>query len=197
MTKHKMILRFFLFEVERQCTFSLMAADDLKEALQAMEVTTEKTDEPFVYRIELMDRLWYSVQALLVAAGNISKLLWPSKKLQAERGAKLRATLSVDENSILKPRTLRNHFEHFDERLEQWATSSKHGHFLDSNVGPSGMKLVSGVDNEPGDYLRNFDTTNFAVTFRGDVYELRPLIGAISDLWEKVNRTTKRRRKGG
>ncbi len=167
-----------------------MAAHDLKEALHAMQVTQE-ADDPFAHHKDWMDRLWYSVQALLVAAGNISKLLWPPKELLPERGAELRASLSVDENSILQPRTFRNHFEHFDERLEQWATSSERRMFIDSNVGPSGMRLVGGLNIQPADYLRNFDTTNFAVTFRGDVYHLHLLIDAISDLRGEANRATK------
>jgi len=39
---------------------------------------------------------------------------------------------------------------------------------------------------ESGDHLRNFDTTNFAVTYRGDVYFLRPIIDAIRNLWQKA-----------
>ena len=90
-----------------------------------------------------MDRIWCSVQAFLVAAGNISKLLWPPKPLLPERGAELRANLSVGDDSPLEPRTFRNHFEYFD-------------------------------------------TTDFAVTFRRDVYHLQPVINAIRNLWQKA-----------
>jgi hypothetical protein len=160
-----MVLRIFQREVERQCRFALIAIQDLEQALQTID----------------LDRLWYSVQAFLIAAGNISKLLWP--KGSAKRRAELRASLSVNDDSPLKSRTFRNHFEHFDERLERWATSSKRHIFVDSNVGPPTM--IAGI--EPGDFLRNFDTENFAVTFRGEIYSLRPLIKAISDLWQKAS----------
>jgi hypothetical protein len=89
----------------------------------------------------------------------------------------------VDDSSPLAPRTFRNHFEHFDERLEDWAMSSKRKNFVDSNVGPSGM--ISGIDLE--DYLRNFNTTKNAVTFRGDEYNLKPMIDAIVELHEKAS----------
>ena len=186
----KMHLWIFQSEVERQCDFALIAAQDLEGSLQSMGAV-EKAEDPIAHMKYCMDRLWYSVQALLVAVGNISKLLWPSKELLPKRGAELRTSLSVGEDSPLEPRTFRNHFEHFDERLEQWATSSDRRNFFDSNVGPAGMKLVKGLDIEPGDYLRNFDTTNFAVTFRGDVYHLHPLIGAISDLCREANRVAR------
>ena len=131
-----MVLRIFQREVERQCKFALIAAQDLNQALKVSD----------------MDSVWYSVQAFLVAAGNISKLLWPPKPLLPERGAELRASLSVSDDSPIEPRTFRNHFKHFDERLEQWATSSERHNFADSNVGLSGM--ITGT--EQGDYLRNF-----------------------------------------
>jgi hypothetical protein len=44
--------------------------------------------------------------------------------------------------------------------------------------------MIIGVD--PEDFLRNFDTENFAVTFKGEVYELRPVINAIRDIWLKA-----------
>ena len=159
-------LRIFQREVERQCKFGLIATNDLVKALQAPDI----------------DRIWYSVQALLSAAGNVSKLLWPFKPLLSERGFELRASLSVGEHSLLRPRTFRNHFEHFDERLEKWIISSERHNFAGSNVGPPNM--ITGF--ESGDHLRNFDTTNFAVTYRGDAYFLRPIIDAIRNLWQKA-----------
>jgi hypothetical protein len=167
MDKH--ILRIFQHEVERQCRFAIIAAHDLQISLKA-----NGRDH--------MDRIWYSIQSFLIAAGNVSKLLWPSSPQIPERADELKKSLGVDENSPLAPRTFRNHFEHFDERLEQWALSSKRRNFVDSNVGPAGM--ISGID--PGDYLRNFDTGKNAVTYRGDEYSLQPMIDAIIELHKKA-----------
>lgn len=99
-----------------------------------------------------------------------------------KRGEALRTSLGVPDSSPLEPRTFRNHFEHFDERLEQWATSLQRKNFADSNVDPAGM--IAGLD--PGDYLRNFDTKNYAVTFRGDAYLLKPVVDAIRELHAMV-----------
>jgi len=107
--------------------------------------------------------------------------MWSNPSSEKER-AELRASLSLSDNSPIRSRKFRNHFEHFDERLEQWATSSKRHNFVDQNVGPPSM--IIGVD--PEDFLRNFDTENFAVTFKGEVYELRPVINAIRDIWLKA-----------
>ena len=129
-----------------------------------------------------MDGIWYAIQAFLVAAGNISKLLWPPKPLLPERGAELRESLSIGDDSPLEPRIFRNHFEHFDERLEQWATSSERHNFADFNVGPPGR--IVGLD--PRDYLRNFNPTNLTINFRGDVYHIEPIIDSIQVLWQKA-----------
>lgn len=161
-----MVLRHFQREVERQCRFALIAVEDLNQAL-------ETTDN---------DRVWYSVQSLLVATGDVSKLLWPGKRGLPMRGTELRASLSVGNDSPLRPLKFRNHFEHFDERLERWAESSERHSFVDSNVGPPGM--IQGP--APGDYLRNFDNVGFAVTYRGDTYQLGPVVQAIRDLWQKA-----------
>ena len=84
------------------------------------------------------ERFWYSVQAFLVAAGNISKLLWPTywkgEDLLPGRGAELKVSLEVEEDSPLEPRTFRKHFEHFDLRLEQWAISMEPRIFVDSKI---------------------------------------------------------------
>ena len=162
----KMLLRIFHTEVERQARFGLIAASDLDEALSSGD----------------MDRIWYSVQSLLIAAGNVSKLLWPSQSSVPNRGEDLRTSLGVPDSSPLEPRSFRNHFEHFDERLEQWATSSHRRNFADSNVGPTG--IIAGLD--PGDYLRNFDTNKYAVTFRGDAYLLKPVADALRELHAKA-----------
>jgi hypothetical protein len=134
------------------------------------------------------ERFWYSVQAFLVAAGNISKLLWPSyrrgEERIPERGPELRATLAMEENSPLAPRTFRNHFEHFDVRLEEWAVSSQHRIFVDANIARTAV--IDSFSSEPGDYLRNFDPTTFTVTFRGDSYHLLPIVEAIKQLRHKT-----------
>jgi hypothetical protein len=157
-----LLLRVFLIEIERQTGFALIAALDLNVALKS----------------ENVDRIWYSVQSLLIAAGNVSKLLWPSSCTVPKRGEELRSILKVPDSSPLQPRKFRNHFEHFDERLEKWAASSHRKNFADSNVGPPGM--IKGVD--PGDYLRNYNTKEHCVTFRGDTYALKPVIVALKNL---------------
>lgn len=156
-------LHIYHREVERQCQFGIMAYTDLVNALTKGET----------------DRIWYSVQGFLFAAGNVSKLLWPIAALEA-RGERLRSSLQVPNTSLLQPRIFRNHFEHFDERLDDWVNSSERHKFVDSNVGPPAM--ISG--SEPIDFLRNLDSSTLAFTFHGDKYELRPIAQEMQNLWQ-------------
>jgi hypothetical protein len=174
-----MTLRIFQTEVARQCEFALQANHGMRGALSP--INTKK--------------FFYSLQAFLVASANISKLLWPnppSKRkcpscgyqlptappLLPGRGANLRNSLNISSGSALKPRTLRNHFEHFDERIERWANASRRHNFMDSNIGPS----ISGVD--PADFMRNFDPGNWTATFQGAVYPLDPLVTEVKSIYK-------------
>ena len=169
-------LRVFQGEVGRQCKFALIAVNDMEAAFKS-----GKSDS--------IDRFWYSVQAFLVCCGDISKLLWPNEKYDA-RGIGLRKSLGVDDDSPLRPRDFRNHFEHFDERLEDWITSSERHNIVDSSIFPKG--LFVGIDEK--DYLRNYHNDTGTVSFRGDEYHLVPLVKAIQDLLAKTGQADNRRR---
>ncbi len=113
------MLHLFLGEVHRQVQFGLTAAADLRQAIRRIDTT----------------RVWYSVQSLLVATGNVSRLLWPPRSASRARGETLRRTLQLDSDSPLASREFRNHFEHFDERLEEWGISPRSHMVVDSNIG--------------------------------------------------------------
>ena len=68
---------------------------------------------------------WFSLQAILNSAGNVSKLLWGgyTKRKEQERAERfrlpLRQSLQVTYRSPIRSRQIRNAFEHFDEELEK------------------------------------------------------------------------------
>ena len=65
-----------------------------------------------------------------------SKILWPTKKQYKARGKHLRELLGVDDNNVLSDRTFRNHFEHYDERIEEWFENSNSAVYMDSRIEP-------------------------------------------------------------
>jgi hypothetical protein len=130
----------WLFEIEigRQARIALRAAAELDRAANRPE-----TD---------FDGIFGAIQALLAAAANISKVLWPvstraTRDVIPRRGAILRARLTVGDDSALRDRRLRNHFEHFDERLESFIAQQTRS-FADV--------LVGAAPGSRPDYLEQF-----------------------------------------
>jgi hypothetical protein len=223
----KIVLRTFQREVEQQCRFALIAAEDMRQALQEWEGLSDEMDHTFEELVRqemrarghsgpalavvsvqnefgdwwerhdaIRDRFWFSVQSLLMAAANVSKLLWPTyrkgEKLISERGEALRKSLAIgDEHSPLSDRTLRNHFEHYDARLEHWAATSEKRGLHDLGMRSSGSTSTPADSakvgiGDPGDQMRSFDADNNSIAFRGEVYQLQPIIDALADVRAKA-----------
>jgi hypothetical protein len=81
-------------------------------------------------------------------------------------------------NHPLKTRTLRDHLEHFDERLDHWAANSKRRNYVQDLIG--GDSAISGVD--PEDIMRWYNPATGRVRFRGEEYDLRELADAVADV---------------
>lgn len=163
------VTRVFLDEIKQQCEFAFMALSDMDSALKIYD----------------NNRFWYSLHSFLTTSGNISKILWPVEKKYNIRGVKLRQLLNITQNSSLQQRNLRNHFEHFDERLETWANFSVNKIIIDKNIcsGPVSQN-ISSFSSES--YLRNFDTTNFEVTFTNETYKMSPLVEEIKSIYSRL-----------
>jgi hypothetical protein len=82
-----------------------------------------------------------------------------------------------------KKRKIRNAFEHFDEKLDEWASGSDSKPFVDLNIGPRVM--IVGMD--PEDHLRFFDTENISINFKGDTFKVQKILEAIYKLKKRVN----------
>lgn len=172
----------YVDEMRRQCQIALMAVRDLDVAL-SWRPTGEGFDGAAMDENAI--RRWYALQAFLAASANVSKLLWPDPKGDAQRGKDLRDLLSVPDSSPLAPpRILRNHFEHLDERLDRWAKTSQRKNLLFRSFGYPGA--IVGLDLE--DYVAYYDTSNHTVTFLGDPQPIKPLLEAIRDVYEAVTR---------
>lgn len=130
-------------------------------------------------------QLWYAIQNFLIAAGNLSKFLWATKAganaetwtRRSEDRRQLRASLEVADNSVLKlSPTFRNHFEHMDERIEQWAETSRM--MVSDLIGSP--NTIGGF--QTGDFFRSYDPANHTWAFRGEVFEIVPVVEAMDRL---------------
>ncbi|WP_126993664.1 hypothetical protein [Thermosipho globiformans] len=159
----------FLTELERQCNFAGIALEHINMGVKAMN----------------LEFVWYSIQSFLIATANISKILWPSSKRYKEKGEKLRKVLDISENFLIKSREFRNHFEHFDERIDEWIRKSKSHNFVDSNVGA--INEIQGIEQE--DIFRNFDHKKWELIFQGKTFNLAKAKKEIEEIYGKIQKT--------
>lgn len=121
--------------------------------------------------------VWSSIQSILVAAGNVSKILWPQKEYEA-RGERLRELLKVDDNNILSDRSLRNHFEHYDDRIEKWFKGKSSAVYSDLAIDP----LKSMRRNFPTNHRRAYDPLTQTLTFRGESFDLAAVLKELKEI---------------
>lgn len=135
------------------------------------------------------NRIFCNIQAFLVAVANISKILSPNKKYES-RGEKLRKMLQIPINSPVLNRNFRNDFEHYDERIESWASSSKRKIISDMNISCGSFSAIPNLD--PTDCMRNLnisrDRENLTLTFHSASYDLTMTMHAVKELCEKARK---------
>ncbi|MGI6241085.1 MAG: hypothetical protein ACOYJW_04010 [Candidatus Omnitrophota bacterium] len=122
--------------------------------------------------------VWSSIQSILVAAGNVSKILWPQEKKYAVRGKRLRELLKVDDNNLLSDRSLRNHFEHYDDRIEKWFKGRSSAVYSDLAIDP----LKSMRRNFPTNHHRAYDPLTQTLTFRGESFDLAAVLKELKEI---------------
>jgi len=121
--------------------------------------------------------VWSSIQSILVAAGNVSKILWPSTEY-TERGERLRELLKVDDNNMLSDRSLRNHFEHYDDRIEKWFKGKSSAVYSDLTIDP----LKSMRRNFPTNHHRAYDPLTQTLTFRDESFDLAAVLKELKEI---------------
>lgn len=179
----------YLREIISQSKLALYAAAQVNAALKALNSGAEIPHE------QLMGETFRGLHSLLTHASNVSRLLWPSdprkRKREAAgdykarcttvdaRGRVLRGILSIPSvGHPLEERPLRDHLEHFDERLDEWQSRVGRKGFMDWHIGPPTF-----VDGMPAqDRLRTFDPATATFTFRDETFNLQVLIDALGKI---------------
>ena len=216
----KFQLKKFQEEMEFQCRLAVFALDDLKEALGNYDKAYGEGFKHAEERIYIF-RIYYFIEAFLVAAANISKLLdpieprrprgyprkeWKIKGLELwkamkERGVELRKSLSVGEDSpLIKLRPPRDYMEHFDAYLQQWIEETKHLKdvtYAHRSIGP--LNKIKELKDKPElkDFLQFFDYEQYILVFRGAEYPLKRIIEAVKKLLEEIEIKTSTEQKKG
>lgn len=165
----------YLKQVKDECEFCLIAVDNMNKIL------TENSDEDF-FR-EALDFVHH--------AAAVSRMFWPpgsrgiTEKARAKkRGQILCKELGLQPDHPLHKRTLRDHFEHFDERLDDWAENSKNRNIIIRYTGP--RDAIGGNSIEDGDIIHHYDPESKIYSFRGEPFDLQQLVSGIYDINQKV-----------
>lgn len=160
-------LRFFQYQVSLQCEIFLDSSDLLTAALA----------EPESFQKSV--KAWSAIQGMLTASANISKALW-GKDTPVRQA--LRKSIGIVEPSILQEKQMRNAFEHFDERIDDWWDKSEHHNVTELNIGKE-SDVTAGFDKT--DIFRNFDPTSGDLILLGvrlNLYAVRDEIAKIAPI---------------
>lgn len=117
--------------------------------------------------------VWCSIQSILVATGNVSKILWPNSKTYQKRGERLRKILKVEHDNPLSNRKFRNHFEHYDNRIEEWFSNHSSGVYIDLAMNPSLPGRMFTGNNH-----RGYNSFNNTLEFRSETLDLDEILKA-------------------
>ena len=156
------LLRVHQRQVAHQCHAATQAAMQMRNGLN------RKEQEVF----------WAGMQNFLTAIANISKACWGQGGRLAVEREPLWISLGITDTNPMANTDLRNHLEHYDERLDRWYTNSASHNHVDYIIGPS--NTVVGVD--PTDIFRHFDPSSGDVIFWGEHYSIPTLIAEVQRL---------------
>lgn len=158
----------FLSQIESQCKYAINSLKKIDRCMQS---------------VKMDDDLWQELQSLMISLGNISKILVPVKDKYKSRGERLKKTLDINDSFAILKRNCRNYFEHFDERIEEWALKNSKG-YID-------MVIFKGnEENIPGTLsnciMRTFDYDKWEVRFGDDTFEIKPVIDELIYIYKKT-----------
>ncbi|TCL84813.1 MULTISPECIES: hypothetical protein [unclassified Rathayibacter] len=178
----------YVRELVRQYRFADLASHDYNSALR-LALTPDgphDSDESL--------RIYQSLQNMLTAAAQISKLFWPTIDPDAvaerrlfvkARSKTLRTLAQVGNGSLLETRRVRNSIEHFDERLDSVMIDPPNA-VIDSYIGRLNAIVI---ENSTRVNLRSYDPYSGDLSLLDDSVPIRDLfleicrVGHNAEMW--------------
>ena len=172
----KFLKSVYLGQVKEECEFCFAAVEKMNLLLE------KKADGDF-FR-EALD--------LVHHAAAVSRILWPpgckdkKKKARAQRrGQVLRDELGLKGSHPTQNRALRDHFEHFDERLDDWAENSRNHNIVGKLFGP--RRAISGESIDDSDIIHHYDPDTKTYAFRGEPFNIQELVDGLNEIYKSTN----------
>lgn len=169
------LLRIYLEQVQEECNAAIGAIHALNAALQS----NGQVDA------------FGPAQALVHHAAAVSRMFWPpgskdkkARQRSQRRGEFLRKAIGLSTPHSVEERTLRDHFEHFDERLDDWAERSKNRNIVKRFIGP--RHAIGGDAISDEDIIHHYDPAQHIYSFRGQKFDVQALATGLSDVSAKV-----------
>jgi hypothetical protein len=192
---NRLLAVVYLGELQRQAEYALNAVQQVNAGTRQLSSTDSQ--DRFFHTAEVFRGL----HSFLAHTSNMSRLLWPPvpgrRKQESEahfqarlakfprvsRANELRLLLGLgpDEHP-LRSRQLRDHLEHFDERLDEWAATSSDHDFVLEHIGPE----TEIGHLAPGDRVRSFDPDLVVFCLRGERFDVGSLVRDIRQLKERA-----------
>lgn len=123
-----------------------------------------------------IEDVFLQLHHFVIHATNIDKIL--DTKPNMERHSILAGHIDMTKVDLKPFRRLRNHLEHFDERLDQWVREYDGHPFFDMNI-------VTGAKGFPKKaYLRALDGDTYR--FHGDEYNMTELYDSILEIERRL-----------
>jgi len=170
------LIRVYLSMAKEDCERAIAAVQALNVALQQ-----GPGGDPFG-----------PAQALVLHAAAISRMFWPpgSKDKHARvraqrRGEALRQAIDIPQGHPVQSRALRDHIEHFDERLDDWAERSRHRNIVHRLVGP--RSAIGGNAIDDSDITHHYDPEVKVYVFRGERFDIQALTSGVDDIYARIN----------
>lgn len=153
---------FYIQEAIAQTEYALLSYALYETALEASDIK----------------QIFYHLHHFVLHSTNIDKLLFPHKN--DFRQTILQEVLKEINIDIKPIRKLRNHLEHFDERLDRWVENYEGQPFFDCN-------LVTGTKGFPDkDFLRALDGNTYK--FYGENFDLQEIVKSLNELLLKLTK---------
>ncbi len=160
-------VEFSIRDISTQCHFALLAWRQLD-----------------VSHVPDIDTVFVAVHSFLAHTANASKLLTAKDIESDKRTNTVGGVLGVPDTSIIHSRTLRNDFEHYDERLQTWLTKKgANVNVGDYNIGPKNAISIPGLV-----YVRHYDPTSKTFTFVDDDHDLSVLVEEVKAVKERADK---------
>lgn len=191
------VKRVYVSEIKKQCQYALSAIHHLNHSLQQINNHNPNANSELYWHSH--SEVFRQVHSFLTHASNVSRMFWPptpkrkereteanyqlrlSKNDKVARAIALKKEYQLDDDNPLKDRKLRDHLEHFDERLDHWRNTSINRIIVSDIIGPP--NAIAGP--AATDMMRWFDPSRNVFTFRGEEYDLQLIATAIDQLLPK------------